>query len=107
MSIHAPYNEKTAGLIDYNGLCLMKPTAFLINTGRGGIAVEADLARAIDEGARCRGYHYWGVIDCWSWNNAYKNRYGFVEVSLQDNYERRLKESANWLRTVATTHVIA
>ena len=50
VSIHAPYNEKTAGLIDYAGICLMKPTAFLVNTGRGGIAVEADLARAIDEG---------------------------------------------------------
>lgn len=49
VSIHAPYNEKTAGLIDYEGLSLMKPTAFLVNTGRGGIAVEADLARAIDE----------------------------------------------------------
>ena len=50
VSIHAPFNERTAGLIDYDGLCLMKPTAFLVNTGRGGIAVEADLARAIDEG---------------------------------------------------------
>ena len=48
--IHAPYNEKTAGLIDYEGMCLMKPTAFLINTSRGGIAVEADLARALNEG---------------------------------------------------------
>ena len=50
VSIHAPFNERTAGLIDYDGLCLMKRTAFLVNTGRGGIAVEADLARAIDEG---------------------------------------------------------
>ena len=49
VSIHAPYNKQTAGLIDYSGLCRMKPTAFLVNTGRGGIAVEADLARAIDE----------------------------------------------------------
>ena len=28
----------------------MKPTAFVVNTGRGGIAVEADLVRAVDEG---------------------------------------------------------
>ena len=49
VSIHAPYNKQTAGLIDYEGLCKMKPTAYLVNTGRGGIAVEADLARAIDE----------------------------------------------------------
>ena len=50
ISIHAPYNEKTAGLIGYKELCRMKPTAYLVNTGRGGIAVEADLARALDEG---------------------------------------------------------
>lgn len=48
VSIHAPYNERTAGLIDYKGLCKMKPTAFLVNTGRGGIAVEEDIVRAID-----------------------------------------------------------
>ena len=64
------------------------------------------IAQAIDEGAKCRGYHYWGVIDCWSWNNAYKNRYGFVEVDLTHDYERRLKASASWLRKVAT-HTIA
>ena len=50
ISIHAPYNKQTAGLIDYEGLCKMKSTAFLVNTGRGGIAVEADLVRAVDEG---------------------------------------------------------
>lgn len=49
VSIHAPYNSSTAGLIDYRRMCMMKPTAFLVNTGRGGIAVEADLVRAIDE----------------------------------------------------------
>ena len=50
ISIHAPYNERTAGLIGYEELCRMKPTAYLVNTGRGGIAVEADLVRAVDEG---------------------------------------------------------
>lgn len=50
ISIHAPYNERTAGLIGYDELCRMKPTAYLVNTGRGGIAVEADLVRAVDEG---------------------------------------------------------
>lgn len=64
------------------------------------------IARAIDEGARCRGYHYWAVIDNWSWNNAFKNRYGFVEVDLEQGYRRRYKKSADWLRRVATTHTI-
>ena len=50
ISIHAPYNERTAGLIGYEQFRKMKPTAYLVNTGRGGIAVEEDLARALDEG---------------------------------------------------------
>ena len=49
ISIHAPYNERTAGLIGYEQFRQMKPTAVLVNTGRGGIAVENDLARALDE----------------------------------------------------------
>jgi len=64
------------------------------------------IAKAIDDGARCRGYHYWGAIDCWSWNNAYKNRYGFVEVDLSHNYQRVPKRSAEWMRGVATSHVV-
>lgn len=49
ISIHAPLNEQTKYLIDYQKLCLMKPTAFLINVGRGGIVNEKDLAQALRE----------------------------------------------------------
>ena len=49
VSIHAPLNEKTRGLIGYEQLCLMKPTSILLNLGRGGIVIEGDLARALDE----------------------------------------------------------
>lgn len=65
------------------------------------------IARAISKGAKCRGYHYWGAIDCWSWNNAFKNRYGFVEVDLAHDYRRVPKESFDWMREVARTHVVA
>ena len=50
VSIHAPLNERTAGLIGDKELKLMKSSAYLINMGRGGIAVEEDLAKAVDEG---------------------------------------------------------
>lgn len=50
ISIHAPYNERTAGLIGYDELKKMKRSAFLVNTGRGGIADEKALARGLDEG---------------------------------------------------------
>ncbi|MFC5411914.1 D-2-hydroxyacid dehydrogenase [Larkinella bovis] len=49
VSIHAPLNEKTANLINYERLSLMKPSALLINVGRGGIVNEADLTQALDE----------------------------------------------------------
>lgn len=50
VSIHAPLNERTAGLIGERELRLMKRTAFLINVGRGGIVDEAALAAAVDAG---------------------------------------------------------
>ena len=37
---------------------------------------------------------------------TFKNRYGFVEVDLEDGYNRRPKKSAAWLEKVATTHVV-
>ena len=49
ISIHAPLNERTKGLINYDALSRMKKDAVLINVGRGPIVVEADIARAIDE----------------------------------------------------------
>ena len=39
-----------------------------------------------------------GVIDNWSWNNAFKNRYGMIEVDLMGNYSRKLKKSARWMK---------
>lgn len=49
VSIHAPLNQNTEGLIGYEEISKMKNHALLINTGRGGIIIESDLARALDE----------------------------------------------------------
>ncbi len=49
VSIHAPLNERTRGLLGYAELCCMKPSALLLNAGRGGIVNETALARALDE----------------------------------------------------------
>ena len=50
VSIHAPLNERTSGLIGERELSKMKPEAVLLNLGRGGIVDEAALASAVDEG---------------------------------------------------------
>lgn len=47
ISIHAPLNERTNGLIGANELAYMKKSAFILNMGRGGIVDEAALADAI------------------------------------------------------------
>ena len=50
VTIHAPLNARTKGLIGAAELRQMKPSAFLLNLGRGGIVDEAALAQAVDEG---------------------------------------------------------
>lgn len=50
ISIHAPYNQRTAGLIGETELRMVKPSAYIVNMGRGGIVDEAALAKVIDEG---------------------------------------------------------
>ena len=59
-----------------------------------------ELHRAIQEGANCKGYLMWTFIDCWSWLNGYKNRYGLVELDLATQ-ERRLKKSGHWFRELS------
>jgi len=49
LSIHAPLNDTTRGLINYSRLCMMKPSSIIANMGRGGIIIEEDLALALDE----------------------------------------------------------
>lgn len=49
VSVHAPLNERTDGLIGERELQLMKRSAIIVNMGRGGIVNEAALAKAIDE----------------------------------------------------------
>lgn len=50
VSVHAPLNGRTKGLVGASELHMMKPTAVLLNLGRGGIVDEGALAEAVDEG---------------------------------------------------------
>jgi phosphoglycerate dehydrogenase-like enzyme len=51
VSLHIPLNEKTRGVVDGKLLSAMKPSAFLINTARGGIVNSDDLYGALSRGA--------------------------------------------------------
>jgi phosphoglycerate dehydrogenase-like enzyme len=55
VTLHVPLTAESRHLINRRTLSLMKPTAFLINTSRGGLVCEADLVEAL------RGRHIAGA----------------------------------------------
>lgn len=57
---------------------------------------EALLAR--QAGINCRGYMLWAFTDNVSPMNAFKNRYGLIEIDLENQQQRRMKKSAHWFR---------
>ncbi len=50
VSLHCPLTDETKELVNAERLLLMKPTAILINTGRGPLVNEQDLADALNAG---------------------------------------------------------
>ena len=50
ISLHCPLTPENKGLVNAARLALMKPTAFLINTARGPLINEPELAAALNSG---------------------------------------------------------
>jgi phosphoglycerate dehydrogenase-like enzyme len=50
VTLHVPLNESTCSLLDARRLALLKPTAVLINTARGGLVDETALKHLLREG---------------------------------------------------------
>lgn len=57
------------------------------------------ISMGIKDGTNCFGYHVWSAIDCWSFKNAYKNRYGLIEVDIKTQ-KRKYKKSALWYKEI-------
>lgn len=60
------------------------------------------LNQAIQEGANCHGYHLWTPIDCWSWMNAYRNRYGLISTNIHTQV-KTIKKSGYWFKELSET----
>jgi len=50
VTLHCPLTPETRGLVNAARLALMKPSAYLINTSRGPLVIEEDLAEALNAG---------------------------------------------------------
>jgi glycerate dehydrogenase len=50
ISLHCPLQPATRGMINSARIAQMKPSAILINTSRGGLIAETDLAEALNSG---------------------------------------------------------
>jgi len=50
VSLHCPLTDETRGIVNAARIATMKPAAFLINTGRGPLIVDQDLADALNAG---------------------------------------------------------
>ncbi|HIC2036961.1 glycoside hydrolase family 1 protein [Enterobacter soli] len=61
---------------------------------------------AREEGANCHGYMLWAFTDNVSPMNAFKNRYGLIEIDLDDNRARCAKKSATWFRQLRDARVL-
>jgi beta-glucosidase len=63
----------------------------------------AELARAIQDGAKVRSFHAWSLLDNFEWANGFTERYGLIYVDYRDQ-KRTVKDSGLWYGKVAAAN---
>lgn len=63
----------------------------------------SELYKGIVEGSKCQGYFTWTGIDCWSWKNAYRNRYGLIRDEI-DTQNKVIKKSGYWYNSLSSNN---
>ncbi|QCR35139.1 glycoside hydrolase family 1 protein [Nissabacter sp. SGAir0207] len=62
--------------------------------------------KACEEGANCQGYMLWAFTDNVSPMNAFKNRYGLIEIDLAQQRARRRKKSSYWFAALSESRTL-
>jgi beta-glucosidase len=65
--------------------------------------VLAEMARAIDDGAKVRAFHAWTLLDNLEWANGFTERYGLI-YNDHRNQKRTIKDSGLWYGRVAASN---
>jgi beta-glucosidase len=65
----------------------------------------AAAAQAVAEGADCRGYFHWSLMDNFEWNRGLEPRWGLLRTDFA-NQHRSWKRSAFWYRDVIRANAI-
>lgn len=111
LNLHDHYGN-VLWYVTINGMGVMDEEQFMV---KNGIVIDDYrisfikdhlmwLHKAIEEGYNCFGYHLWKTFNCWSWRNAYKNRYGFVRVYIKDGCKTSMKKFGRWFRREAENY---
>jgi D-lactate dehydrogenase len=93
VSLHCPLTPQTQHLISYQALSLMKPTAILVNSGRGKLVHTVAVLDALDD-SRLAGY----AADVYEQERAYFH-YDFTDTTITDAVLNRLRLHPNVLLT--------
>jgi D-3-phosphoglycerate dehydrogenase len=102
VSLHLPLTAETSNLLDARRLALMRPSAYLINTARGGIVDEEVLARRLREG------HLRGAgLDCFAVEPPVDNPLlELPSVVVSPHIGAQTREAVSRMGTMAATNVI-
>jgi beta-glucosidase len=65
----------------------------------------ANVAQAISEGANCRGYFHWSLMDNFEWNKGLSMRFGLIRTDFATQV-RTWKKSAFWYRDLAKRNAL-
>lgn len=104
ISIHVPLTDETHHMLGYEDFKQMQDTAYLVNTSRGGIYPDADLARALREGELAG-----GAIDVFEDESNTENNplLAFDDIQVTPHVAGVTNSSIRRIREIMTDSILA